>query len=30
VSLAVTVIFFAYGFNIFCILRLSKKHTKPT
>jgi len=30
VSLAVTFIFFAYGFNIFYMLRLSRKYKKPT
>ncbi len=30
VSLAVTVIFFAYGFNIFYLLRLSRKYRRPT
>jgi cellulose synthase/poly-beta-1,6-N-acetylglucosamine synthase-like glycosyltransferase len=29
VSLAVTVIFFAYGFNIFYLLRLSRKYRRP-
>jgi cellulose synthase/poly-beta-1,6-N-acetylglucosamine synthase-like glycosyltransferase len=30
VSLAVTVIFFAYGFNIFYMLRLSRSYRKPS
>lgn len=29
VSLAVTLVFFAYGFNIFYLLRLSRKYRKP-